>query len=330
MSAVPRTTLLLRRVVGRPVASCRVPARTHFLVERYQVLFDSLGIPPLPAPVFLVHTGGKPLAYRTSSLEKPTRSIPGLVTFVPRGVRAEVSLRGVGEGSVIYFQDERRIPPWVLRSWQHEPVTFANDVVAALARRLVKAIESGSTKVSYLRALGNALLAELQHELGELRADAFQPASRSELRVAHTAVRYIDAHLGDALSVRELAVVCGLGVTTFSASFRSATGLPPYRYLSRARIERACELLRTSSLTVREVGELVGFPRQSHFCTAFAQERGMTPSAYRRAARGTGSGRARQPAAASFGGDAQSLSESRSTSSVRGAATGSSGSRKRQ
>jgi len=295
MSAASRTTSLIRRVAGRPVASCLVPGRTEFLIERYQVLFDTLSIPPLPAPVFLVHTGGKPLAYQTSGRDQPQRSIPGLVTFVPSGVRAEVALRGVGEGSVIYFRDEKRLPGWASRARQQEPLTFGNDVLAALVRRLAQADDGVPMKSSYLRALGNALSAELERELAQAHADAPQPASRGDLRVAHTAIQHIGRHLGEDLSVRELASLCGLGLTRFSRSFREATGLPPHRYLRRVRIERACELLRTTSLSVREVAELVGFRGQSHFCTAFAQERGLTPSAYRRDSRpraaGAGPGR---------------------------------------
>jgi AraC family transcriptional regulator len=92
-------------------------------------------------------------------------------------------------------------------------------------------------------------------------------------------------HLDEPLAVGDLAGVCGLGSTSFSANFRQATGLTPHRYLRKARIERSGELLRTTVLSIREVAEAVGFGGQSHFCTAFTQERGLTPSAYRRACR---------------------------------------------
>jgi AraC family transcriptional regulator len=91
------------------------------------------------------------------------------------------------------------------------------------------------------------------------------------------------AHLGEPLSVRDLARTCGVGVTSFTSDFRQATGITPHRYLRKARIERACELLRTTGLSIREIAGVVGFRGQSHFCSVFVGERGLTPSAYRRA-----------------------------------------------
>jgi AraC family transcriptional regulator len=281
----PRARLLIRRLVGRPVASCRVPASPPLLLERYQALFESVSVPPLPVPLLLVHTGGKPLAYQSSGRSVTTQSIPGFVTVVPRAVRAEIALRGVGEGTVIYFADESRIPGWLSRSPHGEPLTFTNEVIISLTRQLMAAADGRAERTRYLRTLGNALLAELQHALEQSGTDDRLPATRGDLRVAHTAIRHVQMHLGEPLSVKVLASACGLGVTRFTSSFHQATGLTPHRYLRKARIDRASELLRTTALSIREVSEAVGFRGQSHFCTAFTQDRGLTPSAYRRACR---------------------------------------------
>lgn len=288
---------IIRRVVGLPVASGRVPARLPMWLERSQVLFDAISVPPLPAPLLLVHTAGKPISYRAPGGPGARQSIPGLVTFVPQHVRTEAALRGVGEGTLLYFETEREIPSWLRRARYTEPVTFPNEVIVSVTRRLMHELESGRADNAYLTTLGNALLAELRRELTRPES-AVGPtaASRSELRIAHTAMQFVQAHLGNRLTVADLASACGLGLTSFSAAFRDATGTTPHRYLRRARIERACELLRTTGLSVREVAEAVGFRGQGHFCTAFTEERGLTPSAYRRAARPTvavGTGRYR-------------------------------------
>lgn len=282
-SSATRVRRIIRRIVGRPVGAGRIPGRLPLILERHQALFESVTVPPLPAPLLLVHTGGKPMAYLTSSRQQSQQSLPGLVTFLPRHVRSEVALRGVGEGTVVYFDDERSLPAWLLRSRDREPVTFTNDVVVAITRRLMAELESRVPTESYLKSLATALLAELQRELARTRAASTLPASRGGLRIAHTAIQHMLANLGAPLSVHDLAQRCGVGVTSFSSRFRQATGVTPHRYLRRARIERSCELLRTTSLTIGEVSESVGFRGQSHFCRAFVTERGLTPSAYRRA-----------------------------------------------
>jgi AraC family transcriptional regulator len=88
------------------------------------------------------------------------------------------------------------------------------------------------------------------------------------------------------LSVAEVARHVGVGVTHFSQTFKAATGVTPHRYVLRARLERGCELLRMTSLSVGEIAAAVGFAGQSHFCTAFAKQMGMSPSRYRISCRG--------------------------------------------
>jgi AraC family transcriptional regulator len=174
------------------------------------------------------------------------------------------------------------VPSWLGARLGRDPVTFTNEVIVALVRQLM---EADATETRYLRALGNALLAELQHTLGRTPEARRPPATRGGLRISHTAIRHIQGRLGEPLAVRDLAEVCGVGVTHFTRSFRDTTGLTPHRFLRRARIERADELLRTTALSIGEIAEAVGFRGQSHFCTAFVQERGLTPSAHRRACR---------------------------------------------
>lgn len=280
-----RTRRIIRRIVGTPVSSGRLPARLPMVLERYQALFESITVPPLPAPLLLVHTGGKPFDYLASGGQRLRQSLPGRVTFVPRDVRSEVSLRGVGEGTVVYFDDERGLPAWLLGGAHREPVTFTNDVIVSITRRLMGELESRSQADSYLKSLANALLGELRRELERPRDVASLPPSRGGLRIAHTAIQHMRAHLGEPLRVRDVAQACGVGVTSFTRSFRQATGVTPHRYLRKARIERSCELLRTTGLCIREVAEAVGFRGQGHFCSAFVAERGLTPSAYRRACR---------------------------------------------
>ena len=278
-----RVRKLIRRIVGSPIGSGRVQGRWPVVLDRHQALFESIMVPPLPIPLLLVHTGGKPLDYLSRDRRRLKQSLPGLVTFVPRGVRAEVALRGVGEGTVVYFDDARALPAWLLRSGLGEPVTFTNDVIVSITRRLMSELEANSQADPYLKSLANALLAELQRELELSRATLDLPVSRGRLRVAHVAKRHMLAHLGEPLSVRDLARTCGVGVTSFTSDFRQAMGITPHRYLRKARIERSCDLLRTTGLSIREIADVVGFRGQSHFCSAFVAERGLTPSAYRRA-----------------------------------------------
>jgi AraC family transcriptional regulator len=58
--------------------------------------------------------------------------------------------------------------------------------------------------------------------------------------------------------------------------------MPPYRYLTSRRIDRAKVLLAERKLSVTEIGLDVGFSETSSFTSAFRKLTGETPTEYRR------------------------------------------------
>jgi AraC family transcriptional regulator len=58
--------------------------------------------------------------------------------------------------------------------------------------------------------------------------------------------------------------------------------MPPQRYHTRQRIERAKTLLAERRRSVTEVGLIVGYSEASAFSSAFRRVSGLTPSSYRR------------------------------------------------
>lgn len=102
--------------------------------------------------------------------------------------------------------------------------------------------------------------------------------TRQKLRAA---TDYIDAHLGDDVTLAAIAQAVGLSPCHFAHAFREETGMAPHRYVMQRRIDRARALLRETDLNVAEVGYRVGYPNHSHFCVAFQRLAGVTPRAYR-------------------------------------------------
>jgi len=92
---------------------------------------------------------------------------------------------------------------------------------------------------------------------------------------------YIDRHYQTAADLDLLADVAGLSKFHFARSFEAAYGETPIRYLTRRRIERAQDLLRSANLTVTEVCMLVGFASLGSFSSRFTQLVGESPAAYR-------------------------------------------------
>ena len=103
-----------------------------------------------------------------------------------------------------------------------------------------------------------------------------------------TARDHIDAHFDEDLDLDRLATVAGVSKYHFARSFEASYGEPPMRYLTRRRIERAQDLLRSANLTVTEICMMVGYASLGSFSARFTELVGEPPSAYRARWEGTG------------------------------------------
>lgn len=64
--------------------------------------------------------------------------------------------------------------------------------------------------------------------------------------------------------------------------FRAAYGLPPHRYWMRRRLDAARELLRQTSLPLKEIAQRCGFYDEYHFSRKFKSAQGVPPGEFRR------------------------------------------------
>jgi transcriptional regulator GlxA family with amidase domain len=92
---------------------------------------------------------------------------------------------------------------------------------------------------------------------------------------------HIDRCFAEPLDVDALAAVAGMSKFHFVRSFGAEYRETPMRYLTRRRIERAQDLLRSANLTVTEICMLVGFSSMGSFSQRFHELVGESPRAYR-------------------------------------------------
>ena len=114
-----------------------------------------------------------------------------------------------------------------------------------------------------------------------MTAKTARPVATDLLRCLRRARDHMDRHYDSPLDLDRLAGVAGVSKFHFARSFEAAYGETPIRYLTRRRIERAQDLLRTANLTVTEVCMLVGFASLGSFSSRFTQLVGESPTVYR-------------------------------------------------
>lgn len=97
------------------------------------------------------------------------------------------------------------------------------------------------------------------------------------------ALAYISEHLSDpTLSNRQLAEVLGISEVYLRKLFLSRHGTTPKQYILDARISAAKQLLTDTNMRVTAISEACGFSSVYHFCRAFKEKTGRTPTQYAR------------------------------------------------
>lgn len=118
--------------------------------------------------------------------------------------------------------------------------------------------------------------------LAGLSRDIQQPmGSTHEAAAVSRVIEHVARHLDSPLHLEELAALAGLSVFQLDQRIRSLFGVSAGQYVIRARIERACDLLRHAQDPISEVALACGYADQASFTRQFRKSVGLTPSAYR-------------------------------------------------
>lgn len=105
--------------------------------------------------------------------------------------------------------------------------------------------------------------------------------SAAEPPVVARARAYIAEHLGEPLSLRQVAQAANISAFYFCKVFKSATGVTFTDYISRARVEKTKQLLLNPHCRVSEAAYEAGFQSLSQFNRVFRRIEGQSPSHYR-------------------------------------------------
>lgn len=98
---------------------------------------------------------------------------------------------------------------------------------------------------------------------------------------------FLEGHSDRVVRIGELADLTNFSSWYFSKAFQSLYDESPQALSARLRLERAAELLETTSMTVGEIAASCGFDNCCSFARAFRARFGTTATQYRARARGT-------------------------------------------
>lgn len=282
-------------VTGTRLATSEERDWQNLLVERWRHSEGDLGsVEVQQTEVIVMLRGRLRVRRRGDGRLQDHGAVPGTVWLCPAGVREDmIRLYGDVEDSLhIYLPasllagtalDELDVDPDRVRL-QYEG-GFRDPLIEQIARAVcVEMAEPGPGGKMLAETLSHALRVHMLRRYSNLRpASVPLPPVRGALdaRRLDRVKEFIDAHLGEDLSIDTLAEQACLSSYHFARAFKAATGMPPHRYVIERRIEEARMLVADGSLPLPVIADACGFSSQAHFTRWFKRILGVTPGAWR-------------------------------------------------
>lgn len=274
-------------VMGPPLAVVQPPARGSMLASWNHPELHEYEMPPTSELVIALQTSGPGVRTRIGRGWSPLAPTGSLHLVPPRTATRWKIDGSLGFVSVHFARErirdllersgagESRLRDLAFRFALRDP--FLRAACRELARELASPEETGAL---YTDLLADTMLLRILR-LGDPDGAAAPTGGLSAKHLRIVKER-IEASLSHGVSLDELAEEVGLSRFHLARAFKASTGVPPHRYLTLRRVERAKELLRDPEKPLVEVALETGFSSQSHFTGRFREATGLTPLRYRR------------------------------------------------
>ncbi|MBO5852775.1 MAG: helix-turn-helix transcriptional regulator [Clostridia bacterium] len=146
---------------------------------------------------------------------------------------------------------------------------------------LDKILEETERNEASAKLIGSSLFIAILGSLSRLAVSAYPRSTEKEFEKIAPALSSINSDCTSTISVDDYAKMCNLSTSYFTHLFTKVTGFSPMEYKQLQRMSVAKNLLSTTTMTIKEISNIVGFKDPLYFGRCFKQATGQTPSGYR-------------------------------------------------
>lgn len=177
--------------------------------------------------------------------------------------------------------DERPDDPFTFASGPIDTALFLRhrDYVRRLELAETDPLEPLWADVTGLQLIADVLVAAYEH--AGTKPKKRRSTSKDHAERAEAAKAYIAKHLGENISLAEIASAANASPFNFARLFQQQTGMPVHRYLTRLRLRTSLERIAEPGADLTSIALDLGFSSHSHFTDVFRREFGLTPSEVR-------------------------------------------------
>ncbi len=148
--------------------------------------------------------------------------------------------------------------------------------IASINPPFTEYIEALSTITNLKQSIENLFL-----KSSEFILEMNNKAKSSSYAAVQQALKYIEDHYSEKITLNELAEKVFLNPSYFSIQFKKEVGKNFVAYIKEVRIQKAKELLKKVDLKAYEVCEIVGYHDYKYFTETFKKLTGLSPLEYR-------------------------------------------------
>ncbi len=209
----------------------------------------------------------------TSFDGKTIHIIPGSVEFLPKKTNVEYYVDRISHGDCIdiHFDTDCPLP--------QEAITANFSKNPNLKKLFIKMYNTWISKKDgyYYECMG--LFYEILSQIEKSSTDYIPQEKYDKIKKG---IDYLHEHCFDEdLSYSVPSQLCGISYSYFKRLFIMRFKMPPKEYITKLRMERACELLITKRYSVTEISEMLGYSNIYYFSRIFKETYGCSPTHYK-------------------------------------------------
>ena len=160
------------------------------------------------------------------------------------------------------------------------PGTQASHKLLHLFQEIEQCNEMGNYAEKYLETQILDCLSMMINRVNE-SDETFSPVNLVLSDKVHEAREIMTTQYQNPPSLHQLATMVGTNECTLKSAFKQEFGETVFQCLFDHRMSLAVNYLKETSWPIAEIGLLLGYEYQSHFCTAFRRKYGMSPTDFR-------------------------------------------------
>ena len=177
-----------------------------------------------------------------------------------------------------YFEEQYKMYAKELPEFEWKEFAICHDILHALNMFVFEYSKNMQNAEITLDAQATILVHWL---IRSVLGETYDMRSVSNNYAVARAEQYIEIHYQEKITVKFLAELGNLSISSFNRIFKKETKMTPMDYLMQIRLEQSKKILKRKEIPITEVAIRCGFNSSAHFSTSFRKCYKITPKEYR-------------------------------------------------